>query len=369
MIEKSPTTVQAAGDHVRLEILDVLRGLAATAVCVYHFRRDNGLAPEIVNEAFKMGYLGVYAFFVVSGFAIPLSLQRVAFTGRNLLRFGQRRFFRLYPTYLVTTLGVVALWYLSAMAPGFKGTEPTFSWGVIWANLTLTADVFDEPWLNLVAWTLALEAQYYLAVALSMPLLIHRKVVWRMVVLVLWFVAPLLSRSPDFLLSQGVIFGFGLAWYARFHALISQRGFSSFVLLGLLVQSTLGWLQTSGSVEFWHTLPVLSAATALLTLVILMWVPGDRKWARPIVWVGNVSFSLYLVHTAIGGRVMNLAERFAHKSWHYALAMILAMGLSTLIAWFCYRWLEIPSHRYARTFNLSKRVESQPSGARRGVDE
>src|SRR5579863_7940965 len=80
----------------RLTFLDSVRGLAALAVLLEHV--GDRLHPAFrvfTHDWFSFGKLGVTAFFLTSGFVIPLSLER----GRSLKRFWISRVFRLYPIY------------------------------------------------------------------------------------------------------------------------------------------------------------------------------------------------------------------------------------------------------------------------------
>src|ERR1700742_4496754 len=86
-----------AGTRLRHEpALDGLRGIAVIAVLLFHGGHLRG------------GYLGVDAFFVLSGFLItPLALAEADRSGRIGLRaFGARRFRRLLPALVVLVLGV-----------------------------------------------------------------------------------------------------------------------------------------------------------------------------------------------------------------------------------------------------------------------
>ena len=63
-------------DRDRITNLDLLRGLAALAVCIFHFDHDGALGVPSVSRVLSYGYLGVQMFFVISGFIIPYSMLR-----------------------------------------------------------------------------------------------------------------------------------------------------------------------------------------------------------------------------------------------------------------------------------------------------
>src|SRR5438093_378798 len=93
-------------DSGRLAFLDVARGVAALSVAAMHcidvaspaFRRAT-------EEAFNPGVFGVITFFLVSGYIIPFSLERLG----SLRAFWISRFFRLYPLYWLSLGAVLAL--------------------------------------------------------------------------------------------------------------------------------------------------------------------------------------------------------------------------------------------------------------------
>ena len=75
----------------RIKELDALRGIAALFVVFFHYSMGK---PE-ANLGFKLGVTGVDLFFIISGFVIFLSIQKVS----SGLEFVVNRFSRLYPTY------------------------------------------------------------------------------------------------------------------------------------------------------------------------------------------------------------------------------------------------------------------------------
>ncbi len=154
----------------RWERVDQLRGLAALAVVVCHLavsgyreapNLDGGPWPWLAL-LLGFGYLGVPFFFVISGFCIHLPHARaLAREGSSApaprwRHFFARRFWRLYPPYLAALVVALALWWVAG---------GSVSWLTVTAQALLVhafhTTTFDG--VNPPAWTLAVEAQLYLA--------------------------------------------------------------------------------------------------------------------------------------------------------------------------------------------------------------
>ena len=154
----------------RWERVDQLRGLAALAVVVCHLavsgyrdapNLDGGRWPWLAL-LLGFGYLGVPLFFVISGFCIHLPYARsLARAGASApaprwRHFFARRFWRLYPPYLAALVVALALWWVAG---------GSVSWLTVTAQALLVhafhTTTFDG--VNPPAWTLAVEAQLYVA--------------------------------------------------------------------------------------------------------------------------------------------------------------------------------------------------------------
>ncbi len=331
----------------RMPVLDILRGLAALAVCLFHFGNDGLWSRVPGGFVFESGYLGVYAFFVISGFVIPHSLVGKEHTVSNYGRFLIRRFLRLQPAYVAALLVVIGLWIGSSMTPGFKGQVPHFAFHYLLTNFTLTCDFTGEPWLLVVAWTLAIEAQYYLLIGLTMPGLHHAKLWVRQATLAAWVLSSALAFTPGMIFAYCPLFVLGLALHAWSQGLVSGKYFGMIVILsvGLYFQFATGSIFAMGQTDA----PLVIAVG--LTTMCLIW--KCRKWQTPyLVWLGMISYSIYLLHVPIGGRVMNLARRYFESDILLLAAVLSALGASILSAWLFYRLIELPAHRWARRIRL-----------------
>ncbi len=319
----------------RLGNLDVLRALAALAVCFFHFS-GTGFTPDSwVGEVFGFGYLGVDVFFVISGFIIPLSLFKASHEAVDGPRFILRRFLRLYPAYFCAGLLMIGLWYASSWLPGFRGQQPSFSPGLLFANATLTSGFLGYEWLIPVFWTLAIEVQYYLLLVLFYPWLAHRKKTVAVATLMVWLALAFVPWGSASAFSFCALFGMGIILFLHQRRILGSIAFMVFELTAFSIQLMCGGLA--------------SAVAGLFAVLFIAYARPIRiRW---LSFVGVISYSLYLLHVPIGGRVMNLATRLTDAGALRIAAMLVALAVSVAVAWGFYRWIEYPSHKLSGRFN------------------
>jgi peptidoglycan/LPS O-acetylase OafA/YrhL len=91
---------------------------------------------------------------------------------------------------------------------------------------------------------------------------------------------------------------------------------------------------------------IVGAATALvLTLV-------KAPEFRPLTALGAISYSLYLLHVPIGGRIVNLGQRFGHGTLFDLTLSLAALAASLAAAFVFYRLIEAPATALARRLSL-----------------
>jgi len=322
----------------RLSNLDVFRALAALVVCLFHFDRNGFLGVSAVSGVLRHGYLGVDVFFVISGFIIPFSLCRSGYEFKDMRAFLVSRLIRLYPAYLVAGIAAVALWYISTLVPGFRGEHPSFSSTQIISNIFLLCDFTGTSWFIPVFWTLAIEAQYYVLIAISFPLMLSKSPALRWCIMAVWVFAPLLVGSGPSVFSYSALFALGIV---TFQWKANRVGMSEFVITIILAALVHGSIGSS-----------ISATVSVAATLAIAFAP--RINFSPMVWIGVVSYSLYLIHIPFGGRVINFAERLPEIIWIRAAAIIIALLVSIAVAAVFYNLIEKPSHALSR--NVRKRL-------------
>ncbi len=361
--------------HSRLAHIDALRGIAALLVVWQHSSEVFALQPAIAANGTLLadiawtidaGRIGVVCFFLISGFVIPYSFS----SGRApIATFTIRRLFRLYPAYWLSIAGVALLGSLL-----FDRAPNT---AVMVTNMTMLQQFFGVPHIQGLYWTLTLELVFYVICALLYwrGLLFNPKVLAGAVlsVAVIFAVVQVVTRVvPSFQeANREMIY------------LIFCIGF---MFLGALLRQyydqpsqpikRLCWLATAALLIF----PLASLAAYLLSdidlrflrfgasylLAFIVFITGlyvIRLRSRLLIWLGAISYSVYLFHhLAIMCVTWALQQAWAKGLDNGPISVYMAAVLViTLITAHCvYRWVELPAIAWGRT--LSRRFSQPVSG-------
>lgn len=342
----SATGLDAARPEDHRRDIDGLRALAVMAIVAFH------AAPALVPG----GYVGVDVFFVISGFLITRIIVGERAEGRfSFARFYLRRARRILPAYLL----VVAVVGVAAYALFLPDELQTFGWALGSAGLFLTNVVFanypgyfdplaeQSPLLHL--WSLSVEEQFYLV----WPLLIAGLSLAPVRRLRPWLALALLAASLA--AAQLLVTGEN-ARLAFFH--LPFRAWE-FLLGGLLVLGNpavrsrrasevavaAGLILIVGSAFLLGPetpFPGLAAVPACLGAALVIGSGGRASAAAPLrlapmVWLGLISYSLYLWHwpLLVFARLLNNGPLSAVQTG----CVIAASVLAAIVTW---RFVEQP---------------------------
>ena len=406
-------------DTARLGWLDALRGWAALTVVCFH------LSPVVLGserhlrifQHIDFGKYGVLLFFLVSGYVIPMSLERHG----SLRRFWVGRLFRIYPAYLATIalVGALALAGLGTLPPGLRADPLT---GVL-AHATMMPDLLGLRGMVRVFWTLGYEMIFYLVVAGLFAVRLHRHSGWWASGLALLALAG--SRLPDglfaahrtvaaavLLVGVAAAVTAGLAGRYRLAGLLGVgfvllpavnahptaestvvASWQGVLLLAVLFAGTVIYRAQHGELGRWP------AALALLVVVDCLagahaaylsgpvWLAtvaavgltfagafAARRWALPraLTFLGTISYSLYLLHIVVLGQVTRLVPHLADRPAPVRLAvaavyLVFALGVAALSQ----RWVERPGQALGRRIlhAWARPIATQRAATRTGRGE
>ena len=290
----------AHGENTPLHSMEGLRGIAVFLVFWVHY--SSLIEPWLMSNAIthahfihSFGHLGVDLFFVLSGYLIYGSIiSKQTFDTRKYVK---RRIQRIYPTFLVVFIIYLAL---SFLLPA-QSKLPDGIWPQLWyilQNLLLLPGIFDIDPIITVAWSLSYEVFYYLLI----PILIFGLNLQR------WRAE---SRIVLWITLTTVGFLCGYVWEGPVRLLMFIAGVMLFEIHSLkifhlkaggtriLLISLLGFaIARSYGINY---VICLSLIFINFTLVGLFAFNSDSKLSNwltfaPIRWLGNMSYSYYLLH-------------------------------------------------------------------------
>lgn len=336
----------------KLAWIQALRGIAVILVVLTHARYTFSDTPTwpLAEQLLRPGAMGVDLFFVISGFIMVYTTRHARGTPAESLDFLVRRFARIWPLYVV----VVCAW--------LTATNRGFAWLTDWPqirNLLLTisfqpVNLEHPPFFDVtlpLGWTLNFEMYFYLVFGLCM-LLGRARLLFVAGWIVLTVVAlPMFKRG----LTLDVLtnFRFSLAYLNLM---------TSPIILEFLAGVAIGWLY----LQDWFMLRSQKLARHLVFLALCggiwgiwsgLWnFHGPTKWgavvalvvlvlalasktvmlAPPVVlvWLGTISFSLYLSHTTVFlllDRAAAGIQADAHGWPHLIASVAIAVSVGALV--------------------------------------
>jgi peptidoglycan/LPS O-acetylase OafA/YrhL len=315
-----------------------LRGLAVIAVVLYHF----GAA------GFGGGFIGVDVFFVISGYLMSqIVLSRVQTQSFRVVDFYAARARRIVPALVfLTACGLVLGWFFispyefRALGKHSAATVLFLSNFVFLSETGYFNPLSDEKWL-LHTWSLSVEWQFYLLLPLLIVLLNKlggiRAItsgVWAFLIgsfalsVVLTYTVPdaafymLPTRAWELLLGS-VVFLRGQRPASMGSEII---GWGGLALIGGCIAL---YSKNTPYPGYFAAVPTLGAAMIIGTGFV-----GPLLRTKPLQWLGDVSYSLYLWHWPIF-----VAERTFDQA---GTVRLVALAATFPIAYASYRLIEVP---------------------------
>ncbi len=326
----------------RIGVINALRAFAALAVAWGHFVAGQG---KYIGITGKYGYLGVEIFFVISGFVIPWSLYRSRYTLRDFPRFMLKRNIRLYPPYLAS-IAITILATNFIIAPVFHIPHMTVTGRDLLLHFGYLNDLVHVPWINVAYWTLAIEFQWYLLIGLIIPLLVSSRR-WLRFAAITAMMLSFYAWPWDRLVFHFLpVFLMGVFVFQYRSGLIEFRE-----MLGLIAVMVLASLRPLGIL-----VPLVAVPTGLLIAL-------STYHSHAMDRVGDISYSLYLIHLPIGVAVIGcLSHWLPYASWYIAVLDVLGVAASAWAAWTMYQFIEKPSQEMSSAIKFSRRrAKEQPA--------
>ncbi|GGC04703.1 acyltransferase family protein [Dyadobacter sediminis] len=334
----------------RIPELDALRGLAALSVVLFHFSGSN---KNLLGWDFRFGVTGVDIFFMISGFVIFLTIQKI----HRWQDFAVFRFARLYPAFWCCML-VTAVFMLVYEPENLSVTQ-------LLANATMLPAYFSEKDLDGSYWTLLVEINFYLwilAVYMTGTLKRIEDIGFAFIILIVVF--HIFSEN-DTSLHQIVVskvqlanhfplFYSGILFYQLFKG---QKTVKNILLMVFSLLASF-YLHSKGGKSMYY----ISAVEHCFMLVFYhavftLFIYGKLRFLdkMPLIQLGKISYCLYLIHQYAGLQLIATFTEVLH--FNIYTAIVLALGLAVLLAYFANTFVEIPANELIRNWYKNRRSE------------
>lgn len=361
----------------RIEALDYLRGLLALSVMLYHYLgwSDVKLGYPLDQVFQRLGVYAVCTFYALSGTSLGIVYARRKVNGAFLTEFAIKRFFRIAPLFwTATTLTIVLRWILMPrLGLAEAVVHPVLLAGASYS--LLFGWVRPDAYVPVGGWSIGAEMVFYS----FFPglLVLMRPSRWRPVLVFGATLAVGLIFS-SFLLSPKFELGSGEQWPFYINAMNHLFLFAGGVMLALLhdkiKKPAAHWIVSIclASVCIFAFLPLPTGGAVLVTgwervlfgglslafcYVALSWPFQFGRFAHVFVWIGNISYAVYLLHPIAGDVTEILNARFLHTN-PLLVSCLLGIPLTLTLATLSWKYLEKPLMRCGR--DVAKKLIPQP---------
>ena len=364
----------------RLRSIDALRGIAALGVVFYHaIERGDKVTPtglsqypiRVLQFGSSFGYIGVFLFFVISGFCIHLQWARgrannevpkIAFGS-----FWKRRIRRLYPPYIIALALFI---FLSATSVGLNVTHFLIYDLAMHLLMLHNLDPKTCYSINGVFWTLAIEEQLYLAYFLllflrnrlgwgfTLAICLIARVVWMTFSHVVWLKTGIGVPVPEAAASHWFTWALGAIAVEAWLGLIKLPRWSrSLTLSGMLIvgASALSYYLPQIPKELiWHDIGwfVMHPLWGIgFFIVVNRSVLAEDAWTRKLrlpslisvfTTLGVFSYSIYLTHELT---IMESWRWTNPGAWQIQNVFLIVLPATILFAWIFFWFCERPFMR------------------------
>lgn len=352
--------------NVRVEFVDGLRGIAILMVVFYHFyylqltlTEEGNSVLLFVNSLTRIGKMGVYVFFVISGFIVSYVTFNKVHNWRYITNFILRRQVRLDPPFwLAIGLAIFIAW-LSIEMLGNKGHKVT-GYDIL-TNVTYTFDILGFYDIIRVGWTLCIEVQFYLTFILLVFFMrlsglsrLHSNVFYYLLFLGSIAALALLEKQTDmYIINYWFVFFLGIAVAFNVKKVISNR----FYILLLLTPFV--FMPVFPSM---NPMVVVFSTITSLGIFLAFKTGNEKKWlsSKFFQFFGMISYSLYLTHCIIGNRVVRyLTEKLNWNEESLGITFVIVLVSFAICMFFAvlfYYGIEKRSIQWSKRISLRQAV-------------
>lgn len=328
----------------RFKELDSLRGLAALMVLMFHF--TIGRKESLLG--FKLGITGVDLFFIISGFVIFMSLNKIT----NSKDFIINRVSRLYPTYwTAVTFTFILISIVSIFKThNFENIEFIKYIG----NMTMFQFYLGLQDLDGPYWTMIIEMLFYIGILLLFRFKLLKYLnfiglflsVFMVVIFFLWGNSNLVKRIIFFipLLQFIPLFFSGIIFYKIY--INKQKLLEKYLMIFICLVCQISSYSFAGRTHKFINHFDYSMMLIIYFLLFTLFVNHKLNFivSKYTLFLGKISFALYLIHQYVSLEII-IPFLTNKMQINFPIAAIITLLIVILIASFITYFIEIPLGR------------------------
>ncbi|MEP6748498.1 MAG: acyltransferase [Bacteroidota bacterium] len=339
----------------RYEELDALRGVASLMVVFFHFTWRR---PE-ANLGFILGTTGVDLFFIISGFVIFMSLNKITRSTDFIIN----RVSRLYPTYWTCVTFTFIIVIISTLFT--TGLAAQIPWGTYLANMTMFQYYLRVPDLDGPYWTMITEMLFYIGILF----LFHFKWLKHLnkIGLGVSIAAAVSAYSGHFIpiiksipvLEFIPLFFAGTIFYKIYT--IKANHLADYLILAVCFVCQVMLFYVAGRSKWFISQLQYIMMLSVFFSIFILFVNHKLKFIiNPVtLFLGKISFALYLIHQNIS---INYIIPYCMEKWHMSFwlsSICVALPVVLLLASFITFYIEAPFGKIMKA-KLRQKFPYQP---------
>lgn len=328
----------------RFQELDILRGIAAFGVMLFHYSVDfYKRVPNSINTShfgFEYGFLGLHLFFMISGFVIFMTLEKT----KAIRDFVISRFSRLFPTYWVAiSLTLLLTWIIAA--PFQKGI---YTFPQIAVNYTMLQSFFKIQHIDVSYWTMGIELKFYILLGLIFQFKWFKNIFWICIIWLLTcaFVAVIKIPYAEafkflFILNHAPLFIAGIAFYTLKKSVDKIQTIQSHILIiaSFAIEILIVYQTQFEQVYVYYI--------SSFFVIFYLFVFGKLKFLqnRILLFLGAISYPFYLIHQNIGFAIIYRLKMILDNDFFY---IPVTFTIVLFLAWLISKYVEKPAIQFIR---------------------
>ena len=356
-VKESQTVVesQQCRKSQRYGVPDAMRGIAAVFIVWHHLtlyapQSDlaDSMAPELMFFLYNRALYAVQVFMVIGGFSLAVSMSEWPQGLHGVVSKLFAKYLRIGIPCMVMLAALLLVSYLFRMCGRDLGLVERVSMGQIIATIFFVQDVLGYGNIAAGTWYLCIDLQF------SLLFLVLYGLVGRFV----------REERRGIVMLASLLSGLGLLGAFYWNGRLEYECYVSYFMAPFVLGALVGFGVRSrispkvvygygfGVLAAWVIQPRPQLAVAMVAGAML-WVGilGYSDWRIPrwLKWLGDRSYSLFLVHYAVNGVVLHLLDAWAVTGPAAAFAsMWMAFAASLVVSELFWRWVEVPSLRLSK---------------------